>query len=117
MVIVLDRSRDLLAAERLLHLEPDDRYHVTDSRVPLRAAALRRYDVLVIAGQAPMSYTPAELAAIVQFVRRGGGLLLAASAGHFERYMSLPAKEMGTASVARRFGIELLGPGRAAAGA
>ena len=111
--MLVDRSRDPLAGA-LVRLEPDDRYHVTDSRVPLRAALLARYDVLVIAGHSPAAYSAREMEAIVQFVRRGGGLLLAASAGGFERYSGRRAEQMAVAAVARRFGIEFLSPAAAA---
>ena len=65
IAILLDRSRDLLSGTHLVRLEPDDIYHTTDSRVPLRAGRLARYDVLVIAGHAPATYSRRELDAIV----------------------------------------------------
>ncbi len=114
VAILVDRSRDLLAASGLVDLEPDDRYWVTDSRAPLRAAALANCDVLVIAGHAAGPCPARRMRAIADFVRRGGGLLLAASAGFFERYTHRPAAEMAVAAVARRFGIEFVPPGRAA---
>ena len=76
VAILVDRSRDLLAGRSLVHLEPDDRYQTTDSRVPLTAGMLARYDVLAIVGQARRAYSRRQTDAIVQFVRGGGGLLL-----------------------------------------
>lgn len=115
MAVLVDRSRDPLAGG-LVRLEPDDRYHVTDNRAALRAAVLARHGVLVIAGHSPATYSAREMAAIVQFVRRGGGLLLAASAGVFERYSGRGVAEMAVAAVARRFGVEYLSPAAAAGG-
>lgn len=113
VAVWLDRSGDLLAASRLVRLEPDDRYHVTDGRVPLTAKGLARCGVLVIAGHGLATYSRQQMDAIARFVRRGGGLLLAGSAGFFERYAGRPAGEMAVATVARRFGIEFLSPGQA----
>jgi len=114
VAILVDRSRDVLAARDLVGLQPDDRYHTTDSQVPLTARALARYDALVIAGHGLATYSARELDAVVGFVRRGGGLLLAGSAGVFERYTGRPAGEMAVAAIARRFGIEFLPPSNAA---
>jgi len=112
--ILIDRSRDLAAAGRLVGMEPDDRYHTTDHRLPLSRATLAPYDVLVIAGHSRDAYNGREVDAIAAFVRRGGGLLLAASTGVFERYAERPPDEMALQVVARRFGIEFLSPGDAA---
>jgi len=114
VAVLVDRSRDVQAARELVGLEPDDRYHTTDSRVPLSARTLSRYDVLVIAGHALATYSRGEIDAIVRFVRRGGGLLLAASAGVFERYTGRPANATAVSAIARRFGIEFLSPSEAA---
>jgi len=110
VAILADRSRDVIAARDLVGLQPDDRYHTTDSQVPLTARALARYDALVIAGHGPATYSARELDAIERFVRGGGGLLLAGSAGVFERYTGRPAEEMAVAAIARRFGIDFLSP-------
>ena len=110
LAVLVDRSRDWMAADGLIGLEPDDLYHTTDNRMPLRARTLASYDVLVIAGQGSVPYTEPEQAAITGFVRRGGGLLLAATAGVFERYAGRPVEEMAACAVARRFGIEFLSP-------
>ena len=115
VAILVDRSRDAMVARDLVGLQPDDRYHTTDNQMPLRAATLARHDVLVIAGHGPATYSGRELDAIERFVRRGGGLLLAGSAGVFERYTGRPAEEMAVAAIARRFSVEFLPP-RAAAG-
>ena len=75
VAILVDRSRDVQAVRGLIGLEPDDRYHTTDSRAPLTARRLAAHDVLVIAGHSPATYSRRETDAIVAFVRRGGGLL------------------------------------------
>ncbi len=110
VAILVDRSRDLLAGVSFVRLEPDDRYETTDSRVPLTAARLRRYDMLAIVAQAAMTYSRRETDAIVQFVRRGGGLLLSGSAGAFDRFTGKGVEEMAVAAIARRFGVEFVAP-------
>ena len=113
IAVLLERSRDPRATEELLiALNLPDRYHLTDSRAPLRARMLEPYDVLVIGATGPNMYSRSEIDAIVKFVRRGGGLLLAGSAGVYERYGG--AGEMGVAAIARRFGIEFASPAEAA---
>ena len=114
VAILVDRSRDMAAAEGLIGLEPDDRYHTTDNRLPLTSRTLAGHDVLVIAGHGPATYRRREMDAIVTFVRRGGGLLLAGAVGLFERYTAREAGEMAVCAVARRFGVELLSPREAA---
>jgi len=114
VAILVDRSRDVHAARDMIGLEPDDVYHTTDNRVPLRAGRLASYDVLVIAGHARAAYTRREMDAIAEFVQRGGGLLLAASTGVFERFTDRPIGEMAVCAIARRFGIEFLSPSDAA---
>jgi len=113
VAILVDCSRDFHTARELAALEPDDCYVATRNHEPLRAALLRRYDVLAIAGHGLATYSPAELRAIERFVRGGGGLLLAASAGTFERFAHRPVAQMAVAAIARRFGIEFLSPSEA----
>jgi len=110
VVVLLDRSRDYHAAAGLLGLQPDDAYRVTDNHMPLRARMLKLHDVLVIAGHSAAPHSAREADAIVRFVRRGGGLLLAASAGVFERYSGLHAGQMAVNAIAQRFGVEFLSP-------
>lgn len=110
LAILVDRSRDVEAARDLIGLEPDDRYHTTDSRVRLNARTLAAYDVLVIAGHGLATYSPREMEAAVQFVRRGGGRLLAGSTGVFERYTGRGVDDMAVCAIALRFGIEFLSP-------
>jgi len=112
--ILVDRSRDPQALEHLVGLRPVDRYHTTDNLAPLRRSCLRDHDVVAIGGEAPDVYSRGEVAALVDFVRGGGGLILAGSTGAFARYAGGVPDEMAVGAIARRFGIEFLSPDAAA---
>lgn len=114
IAVLVDRSRDPHALARLIGLRPMGRYHTTDNRAPIRTSALREHDVAIVGGDAPDVYSRREIDALVGFVRRGGGLILAASTGAFRRYADGEPDEMAVGAIARRFGIELLAPDGAA---
>ena len=113
IAVLIDRSRDWDAAGGLIGLEPDDRYLTIDNRRPLTARRLAPHDVLVIAGHGFATQSRSEIEAIVRFVRRGGGLLLAATAGVFEQVTGRPLSEMAVQAVAAQFGIEFVSSSQA----
>ena len=91
----------------------DDGFDVVASRVPFSAAALENVDVLVIANAlnevnapqgawrlpTPSAFTPAEIAAVRDWVEGGGALLLVAD------HMPFPG---AAAELAAAFGFQLL---------
>jgi len=106
--ILVDRSRDSAWSEALIDLEPDDIYKVTDNMDHLSWPVLRNYDVLTICGYTTLSYKEDELQAIEEFVKLGGGLLLASSTSKFERDVGKPISEMQFNKVASIFGAEFM---------
>lgn len=111
--IMVDRSRDSTWCERLLELEPDDRYRVTDNKGDLTADLLARYHVLVIPSCTSLTYREEELRAIESFVGEGGGLILASSTGVFETEIEQPVDRMGINRIAEMFGVAFLPPSEA----
>ena len=106
--ILVDRSRDTSAGARLVHLKPDDLFRTTDSQVPLTAKRLAGYDVVAVCGNGRTAYGAAGRRVVRAFVRRGGGLLLAACTGAFEQKTGRKAKDSAVNSLARVFGFEFL---------
>lgn len=106
--ILVDRSRDSSWSDALINLEPDDIYKVTDNRNYLDWLSLKNYDVLAICGYSTIEYKDDELQAIEQFVRLGGGLLLASNMGKFERDVGKPISDMQLNKIAQIFGAEFL---------
>ena len=108
LAVLVDRSREAAQRDALVGLMPSRVFMTTDSRRRLSARLLDRYDVLAICGDGATAYTPKELAAVRAFVRRGGGLVLAACSGAFERDTGRPASQLAVNAVAGLFGFEFL---------
>lgn len=108
MAVFADRSRDALSGRALLRLAPARVFQVTDNHRRIRRSRLKDYDVLAICSNSPAGFGRGELDAIRWFVRRGGGVLLAANAGAFERATSRSAPHLAANAVARLFGFEFL---------
>jgi hypothetical protein len=105
VAVLADRSRDAMSCPMIAHLEPHGVFLVTDNRRRLTARVLRDYDIVTIVGHGATPYSKAERRALVEFVRRGGALVLAASAGAFERESGCSAGRLAVNGVAREFGF------------
>jgi GNAT superfamily N-acetyltransferase len=112
--VLADRSKDsrdgglftgLLPSVRE---RPGEEFQCTDNRLPLRQGLLGGYDVLAVCGQSLKAYSPAEIKLIREFVKDGGGLLLAASAAAFEFEADQPVEKMAQNTVAAIFGARFL---------
>ena len=106
--IVVDRSKDTRGGGTFIALPGRRRFACTDSRKRLSPALLSGHDVLVVCGQSLRPYTRPELAAVDEFVREGGGLLLAGDAGAFERDAAQAVDRMAVNALARLFGAAFL---------
>ncbi|MDE0684726.1 MAG: hypothetical protein OXI63_17535, partial [Candidatus Poribacteria bacterium] len=106
--ILVDTSRDTGWSNGLIRIEPDNIYQTTNNRDYLSEAVLKNYDVLTICSNTSLKYTDAELELIREFVKNGGGLLLAASTSRFERDVCEPISELGVNHVASLFGAQFL---------
>ena len=111
--VLVDQSRETGASRGAAGLVPPQRFEVAVSHERLKRTLLRRFDVLVLAGFGPGRHSKAELAAIEAFVREGGGLLLAGSAGAHEHYCERAAADLPLNRVAALFGARFLSPGDA----
>jgi len=110
IAVLADRSRDPLSSDTLLGLHPKRVFQITDNRRRLTARRLRDYDVVAICGNSRTPHGPAERKALRAFVRRGGGLVLAAHPGRFELASGLPAARIGGNRIAEVFGFAFLSP-------
>lgn len=108
LAVLVDRSKAVSRYNALLKLSPSRVFMVTEGRRRLSAKLLERYDVLAVCGNSTTAYTASELAAIRAFVRRGGGLVLAACSGAFELASGRSSAGLGVNAVARIFGFEFL---------
>jgi len=110
IVVVIDRSRDALRSGDLVRLHEDECFRVTENERRLTSRTLDRCDVLVIQTCGPAGYTAAEVSAIRQFVRTGGGLLLTTSAAIFEVGAGRPVAESAAQQMADLFKVRFLSP-------
>ena len=108
--VLVDRSRDSGCSAGLLYPGPSQQFAVTDSRGPVSDKLLADYDVATVCGYSPIGHEPEEIEALVGFVERGGGLLLASSTPAFERDVGSPASEMPLNALGRKLGVEFLSP-------
>ncbi|GEM_PF-5096620 len=109
MRVLSDRSRDLGNGLGTATLAPASIFRTTDLRKGLSASLLKRYDLLSIVAVGSSVYSPAELAAIEGFVRRGGTLVLASNAGQYGLSVGEPdAKALAQNAVAGLFGYRFL---------
>ena len=106
--ILVDTSRDNCWSNGLIYIEPDNLYETTNNRDYLSEAVLKNYDVLTICSNTSLQYTDAELQLIREFVENGGGLLLAANTGRFERDVCESISELGVNHIASLFGARFL---------
>ncbi len=106
--ILVDRSRDSIWSDKLVDMEPDNVYQVTDNRDYLSWSVLRNYDVLTVCGYSTLEYRDEELENIRKFVEAGGGLLLASSSSRFQQDVDGQISGMHANKVARLFGAEFL---------
>lgn len=105
LAILIDRSKDYFGARVTMDLCPQGLFAITDNRRPLSATRLLPYDILVLCSNGVTRYRRSELEAIRAFVRRGGGLVLAAGAGSFAVGSELPAQRLALQRVAALFGF------------
>jgi GNAT superfamily N-acetyltransferase/putative sterol carrier protein/uncharacterized membrane protein len=106
--ILVDRSRDSIWSDKLVNMEPDNLYQVTDNRDYLSWSVLRNYDVLTVCGYSTLEYKDEEPETIRKFVEAGGGLLLASSSSRFQQDVGGQISGMHVNRVARLFGAEFL---------
>jgi putative sterol carrier protein len=106
--ILVDRSRDSIWSDKLVDMEPDNLYQVTDNRDYLNWSVLKNYDVLTVCGYSTLEYKDEELEIIRKFVEVGGGLLLASSSSRFQQDVGGQIFGMYANKVARLFGAEFL---------
>ena|GEM_PF-929560 len=106
--ILVDRSRDSIWSDKLVNMEPDNVYQVTDNRDYLSWSVLKNYDVLTICGYSTLEYKDEELETIRKFVETGGGLLLASSSSRFQQDVGGQISGMHVSKVARLFDAEFL---------
>jgi GNAT superfamily N-acetyltransferase/putative sterol carrier protein len=106
--ILVDRSRDSIWSDKLVNMEPDNVYQVTDNRDYLNWSVLKNYDVLTVCGYSPLEYSNEELETIRKFVESGGGLLLASSSSRFQQDVGGQISGIHANKVARLFGAEFL---------
>lgn len=108
MAVLIDRSKDSFHGERLCSLAPSSVFVTTENYGRLSSKLLSRYDALVLFGNSTARYTKAELDAVKAFVRRGGGLVIAACSGAFEHATGRPVEDLAANVVARLFGFRFL---------
>jgi GNAT superfamily N-acetyltransferase/putative sterol carrier protein len=112
--VLADRSKDSREGSIFTNLlscvreRPGEQFQCTDNRLPLKQKLLSDYEVLVICGQSLKRYSESELKLIRQFVKDGGGLLLASNVAAFELEAAQPVETMAQNAVADLFGARFL---------
>ena len=106
--VLLDRSRDFGSGEAILRLAPEAVFRVTEARRALPPRRHRDYDIAVVCSNGLKKHSPAAVRALSAWVRRGGGLVLAACPGGFELQSQRPIEDLGLSRLAARFGCRFL---------